>query len=461
VLTAVSLDASQGGDFRSGAVAGEEFDFRNHFECIPYSTPFRPARVTPRPVISGAQTAVVVGQSGEEIWTDKYGRVKVQFHWDRYGKADENSSCWIRVSEGWAGKNWGVIMLPRLGQEVVVSFLEGDPDQPLITGRVYNAEQMPPYDLPGEQTKSTLKSLSSKGGGGFNELRFEDKKGDEQVFIHAEKNLDIRVKNEAFETVEKDLHVIVQQNRFDHVENNRNEKVDQDAIINIGRDHHLKIDGKQAITIQGSRSLAVTGDVADKFDANHSESVGTAYYLKASQIVIEAAMGMTLKCGGNSVVIDPSGVTLTAPMITIDGSMVRIASGPGSPAMSGTAGSLVPAAAAQLAFEADKADPGEMAEIKAQQSEQQQGKYGAVRLDPHKPDDDSGKKKKKHWIEIELFDEEGKPVAGEPYRITLPDGSTVAEGTLNEKGFARVDDIDPGTCKVTFPQLDKDTWGPK
>ena len=160
--------------------------------------PYRPPRVTPKPIVQGPQTAVVVGKAGEEIWTDKYGRVKVQFHWDREGKRNENSSCWIRVSHPWAGKGWGAVAIPRIGQEVIVDFLEGDPDQPIITGRVYNAEQMPPYELPANQTQSGIKSRSSKGGDteNFNEIRFEDKKGSEEVYIHAEKDQNIVVEND-------------------------------------------------------------------------------------------------------------------------------------------------------------------------------------------------------------------------------------------------------------------------
>ncbi len=159
-------------------------EYQNSFEAMPTQSPFRPARVTPRPIIAGAQTAVVVGKSGEEIWTDEFGRIKVQFHWDRYGKRDENSSCWIRVAQSWAGKGWGSWYLPRVGQEVVVSFLGGDPDRPLGTGSVYNADQTVPYALPGEQTKSTLLSRSSKGGSAGNELRFEDRKDSEELFMH-------------------------------------------------------------------------------------------------------------------------------------------------------------------------------------------------------------------------------------------------------------------------------------
>ena len=146
--------------------------------------------MTPRPTIPGAQTAIVVGPAGEEIHTDEHGRIKVQFHWDREGKSDDKSSCWIRVSQAWAGPGWGALFLPRIGQEVVVDFLEGDPDRPLVTGCVYNGQNLPPYRrCPGEKTKSTMRSSSSPGGGGFNELRFEDAAGEEEIYLHAQKDL--------------------------------------------------------------------------------------------------------------------------------------------------------------------------------------------------------------------------------------------------------------------------------
>ena len=193
VVTSVQHSGSVAGDYRSGA--GGAFSYENSFTCIPFALPFRPVRRTPKPVVQGTQTAVVVGPPGEEIFPDKYGRVKVQFHWDREHKNDLDSSCWIRVGTFWAGKQWGMIHIPRIGQEVIVDFLEGDPDQPIIVGSVYNAEQMPPYTLPANKTQSGIKSRSSLGGGppNFNEFRFEDKKGSEEVYLHAEKDWTIMV----------------------------------------------------------------------------------------------------------------------------------------------------------------------------------------------------------------------------------------------------------------------------
>jgi len=189
-------------EFFGGSTTPVEL-YRCQVQLMKTDRHFRSARETPKPIVQGPQTAMVVGKSDDEIHTDEFGRVKVQFHWDRYGQNDENSSCWIRVSQLWAGKNWGAMHIPRIGQEVIVSFMEGDPDRPIITGRVYNAVNMPPYDLEGNKTQSGIKSRSTKGGGveNYNELRFEDKKGSEEVYLHAEKNLTIKVEDAEAETV--------------------------------------------------------------------------------------------------------------------------------------------------------------------------------------------------------------------------------------------------------------------
>jgi type VI secretion system secreted protein VgrG len=263
--------------YESGSAA-EGSGFEVSFEGMDASEPFRPERISPKPLVQGPQTAIVVGGSGEEIWTDEYGRVKVQFHWDREGKADENSSCWIRVAQVWAGKKWGAMYIPRIGQEVIVEFLEGDPDRPIVTGRVYNAENMPPYDLPDNKTMSTLKSNSSKGGQGFNEIRFEDKKGEEQIFIHGEKNLDIHIKNDRFEF--------------------------------IGNDRHLNVKGKQAVKIEDSLSVEVANDVAEVYKANHSEEVSDDYFLKGTNLVIEGSTNITLKVGQSFIEIESGGVKI-------------------------------------------------------------------------------------------------------------------------------------------------------
>ncbi len=307
LVTNVALHADAG-EFASGDRKGEFFSC--NFTVIELHQAFRAARLTPKPIVQGPQTAMVVGPKGEEIHTDKYGRVKVQFHWDRYGKADENSSCWIRVASEWAGKKWGAIYLPRIGQEVIVEFLEGDPDRPIITGRVYNGEAMPPYELPGKATISTLKSNSSKGGGGFNEIRFEDKKGEEQIFMHGEKNLDLNIKNDAFELIGNDRHLVIKKDQIEHVENNRSEIVDADHMEKIGKDRHLKVVGKEAKEVGDSQSLTVKGDVIEVFKTNHSEATTGDYYLKADNIVIEGMTNVTIKVGGSSIAIAADGIAL-------------------------------------------------------------------------------------------------------------------------------------------------------
>lgn len=445
--------------YRSGHA--DPFDYSNRFEAIPNSVPFRPARNARKPKIEGTQTAVVVGPSGEEIYTDLYGRIKVQFFWDREGKKDENSSCWIRVAQGWAGKNWGSIFTPRIGQEVMVSFLEGDPDRPIITGSVYNADQMPPYTLPDEHTKSTIKSMSSKGGGGFNEIRLEDSKGNEQVFIHGEKDLDVRIKNDRKEWIGRDRHLMVVRDKFEKVGRDDHIEITRDQIEKVGRDHHVEITGKAAIKITGSNSLTVQGDVIEEFKSNHSSQVTQNLYLKAMQIVIEASTGITLKVGGNFITIDPSGVAVKGTLIQLNSA---------GAALSGSAGSMVSPLSPTAALEAVKADPGAMTAAQAGQTAMPANltlasvapvrRSAATDAATHDPNSEEARDKK-HWIEIELVDEEGQPVPGEPYRITLPDGTTVADGTLDAKGWARVDNIDPGSCKVTFPNLDKEAWEKK
>jgi type VI secretion system secreted protein VgrG len=221
---------------------------------------FRPLRLTPRPRMGGPQTAVVVGPGGEEIYCDKYGRVKVQFHWDRYGKKNENSSCWVRVSNPWAGANWGGMAIPRMGQEVIVDFLEGDPDQPIITGRVYNADQMPPYALPANATQTGIKSRSSKGGGGanFNEIRFEDKKGSEQVFLHAEKNQDIEVEKDETHWVGNDRKKNIDHDETTVVKNNRTETVGVNEKIDIGANRTETVGANETISVSGNRTETVS-----------------------------------------------------------------------------------------------------------------------------------------------------------------------------------------------------------
>jgi type VI secretion system secreted protein VgrG len=301
VLTSVQ----HGGSVDNYRSSGQDFAYSNSFTCIPLALPYRPPRVTAKPTVPGTQTAVVVGPPGEEIFTDKYGRVKVQFHWDREGKNNADSSCWIRVATSWAGKSWGGIHTPRIGQEVVVDFLEGDPDQPIIVGSVYNADMMPPYSLPAEKTKSTLKSRSTLKGGltNWNEIRFEDKKGNEQIFINAERDMDLRVENNTREFTGADRHLIVKANQFELVES----------------DKHGHVKGKHVEKIDGAMSLQVGDKRHEKVGTADSLEVGQEIHLKAGmKIIIEAGTQISLVGPGGFVDIGPAGVTIQGTMVKIN-----------------------------------------------------------------------------------------------------------------------------------------------
>ena len=255
---------------------GSGSTYKVKFDAIPSDQQFRPPRRTPKPFVQGPQTAVVVGPSGDEIFTDKYGRVKVQFHWDRYGKKDEKSSCWVRVSQPWAGQNFGFVHIPRIGQEVVISFLEGDPDQPLITGRVYNAQQMPPWDLPANATQSGVLSRSSKGGAyaNANAIRFEDKKGSEELWLHAEKDQLTEVENDETKWVGHDRTKTIDHDETVHVKHDRTETVDNNETITIGVDRTESVGNNEKITIGVNRTESVGANEDITIGANRTETVG-------------------------------------------------------------------------------------------------------------------------------------------------------------------------------------------
>lgn len=261
--------------FAVGSGTDEDI-FHCAFTAIEQNTPFRPPRSTNKPIVQGPQTAVVVGPSGDEIYTDQYGRVKVQFHWDRLGKKDQDSSCWVRVSHPWAGKNWGMIAIPRIGQEVVVDFLEGDPDQPIITGRVYNADQMPPYALPANATQTGILSRSSKGGSGANcnELRFEDKKGAEQVYLHAEKNQDISVENDETHSVGHDRKKTIDHDETTMVAHDRTETVGNNETITIGVNRTETVGSNETITVGANRTRNVGQNEIVNVALTRTHSVG-------------------------------------------------------------------------------------------------------------------------------------------------------------------------------------------
>ena len=277
-------------------VANQE-EYTNLFEALPASVTFRPPRHTPRPSIAGSQTATVVGKSGEEIWTDQYGRIKVKFHWDQSAAQDETSSCWIRVDQGWAGKAWGSLFVPRIGQEVIVTFLEGDPDRPLVTGSVYNAQQTVPYTLPDDQTKSTVKTNSSKGGSGFNEIRFEDKADSEELFIHAQKDMNVTVLNDQTNTIKQNRTTTIQEK-------------DETLIVDKGN-RSVKVNtGNETHEVKGTRDLTVTGAETHTNKADFTQNISGNCTLKISgNLSIEVSGSVQIKAGTS--LTNKAGTSLT------------------------------------------------------------------------------------------------------------------------------------------------------
>ncbi len=406
------------------------------FACVPAEVLFRPARLTPRPLVHGSQTARVVGPEGEEIQTDEFGRVKVQFNWDREGneggepkRHGADSSCWIRVSQGLAGGAYGMMFLPRVGQEVVVDFLEGDPDQPVIIGRLYNADQRPPYELPAEKTKSVIKTNSTVGGGGSNEIRFEDLKDREQLLLHAQKNLHIRVRNDRIENIDHDRHLTVKENKYELVKKGKHSEVTLDCQQKVG----------------GNKLVAVSGDLGQEISGKHSDKVGTDYYLYAGQdLVLEAGSSLTLKVGGNFIKIDASGITILGTKVDINCSGGSAGVGTGVPLQEFdpplTADTVTPGLDFRYSG-ADAPPPGTVGQDVA-------GLTG----EPSDQEVDTS------WIEIELVDEAGQPVPREAYEIIAPDGETIRRGQLNELGQAHVSLPEQGTYNVCFPNLDARAW---
>ena len=285
---------------------GKSHYYNNSFTAIPKTVSYRPPRDTERPTVRGVQPALVVGPKDEEIWVDSYGRVKVQFYWDRVGQKNEKSSCWVRVSQIWAGKNWGGITIPRIGQEVLVDFLEGDPDRPIIVGRVYNADQTVPYGLPANQTQSGIKSRSSKNGtsSNYNEIRFEDLKGSEKITVWAEKDMDT--------TVEHDDTQTIQNNRTINVTGTHTETIVKDTTIEITQGNHsLTLDvGNQ------STKLDVGNQTTQLAVGNQSTNCDLG------KISLTAMQSITLTVGGSSITVDQMGVTIQGMMIKITGDVM-------------------------------------------------------------------------------------------------------------------------------------------
>ena len=300
LLTAITHTGSQPQALEEEG-GSEPTRYGNHFNAVPADHVWRPL-CEHKPLMDGPQMAVVTGPEGEEIHCDQYGRVKVRFPWDRYAKKDEHSSAWLRVSQGWAGGQYGFTALPRIGHEVIVSFLDGDPDQPIITGRTYHATNTPPYALPEHKTRTTLKTQTHQGEGS-NELRFEDEADQEQIYIHAQKDLDLLTENNRTEVIKNDSHLTVDNHRKTQIKGNAHTTVDGDRRVQTGQDH----------------SFHVTGTLYLKAGTAWLSDAGTELHIKAGQkAVIEAGAEITLKAGGSFVKIDPGGVALGGAAIKLN-----------------------------------------------------------------------------------------------------------------------------------------------
>ncbi len=347
LLTEVTHSALVG-SYGSGDAGASSYT--NRVTAIRTDVHFRPARLTPKPVVQGLHTALVVGPKGEEIHTDEYGRVRVQFFWDRHGKKDDKSSCFVRVAQPLAGRRWGFSGVPRIGQEVVVAFLEGDPDWPLIIGSVYNGEQMPPYLGKGLDPKhghnfniTGYKSNSTKGGDGFNEWRFDDTKGKEQIFIHGERNLDVRIKKDSMEHVGGNRHLNVIGSQHEqiggdkhlYVKTNHVEKIDGAMMLEVVKDQDITVSACKTETVASDLDLSVGGERKEQVSGDDSLTVGKNLQAKVGQktavesgqeihlkagmkVVLEAGMQITLKGAGGFVDIGPSGVTIQGTMVLIN-----------------------------------------------------------------------------------------------------------------------------------------------
>lgn len=288
VVTALKTTASQTN--QSGAVQSGSAVYSNDFECVPKETPYRPAIRVQKPLIHGVQTAVVTGDPGDEQHIDRFGRVKVQFHWDREGKFNGQSSCWIRVAQNWAGNKWGAFFFPRVGQEVLVEFINGDPEQPIVSGAVYNSDLMPPYALPAKKTQSGIKTRSTKSGGpdNFNELRFEDDKGKELLFMQAEKDHHFNIKNDQHDTIGND--------RLTDIVNNETLNIGNDRLIDVGNNDTLKVGkvltveaGDKIVLKAGGASITLEKSGAITIKGTDIKVKGTDVKVNGTQIALKAA----------------------------------------------------------------------------------------------------------------------------------------------------------------------------
>ncbi|PTL85567.1 type VI secretion system Vgr family protein [Vitiosangium sp. GDMCC 1.1324] len=486
--------------------------YRNSFKCMPSNVPFRPRRTTPVPHLNGLQTATVVGPGGEEIHTDEHGRIKVQFHWDREGQRDDKASCWVRVSQTWGGPAWGAVYLPRIGQEVVVRFLEGNPDRPLIAGTVYNGGNPTPYSLPDDKTKSTLKSASSLGSDGFNEFRIEDAAGEEEIFTHAQKDEDLVTENDKDQLVRGYEDLLVKKDRKRTVEGNQRLRVvlDDASLIEGNQStrvagnrttrtsgsHDESIEGNQAITVAKNETLSVTQTASESVGLARTLTVGGAFLVDVALAKNEAVGGLksvqvagslseyvigsrqevvskdsALKVGGNfqteikgqlseTVGKDVKNDVGKNQEVGVKESTAMLAK---SFELKADKFSLVVNGKLILSMEkggkvqlAPKTFTLDGSDIKV--------KGAKVKLEPAGSMTDKSVKLKeleaikeaqiKKSVHVEMVLPDNSALAGQKFEVKLPDGSKKS-GSVDGSGAASVSEAKPGRAEISFPDLAK------
>jgi len=501
-----------------GDVAGIHDGYRNRFRALDATAPFRPTRRTPRPVMGGPQTATVVGPSGEEIHVDGEGhaRIKVQFHWDRKGKRDDRSSAWVRLAQAWAGPGFGALIVPRIGQEVLVRFLEGNPDRPLVSGAIYNGQNAPPVQLPDDRTCSTLRSDSSPSNGGYNELRLEDAKDQERIHLHGQKderievvndkrqrvggNEDLRVDKDRSQTVKGMQSLEVKENDASEIQGSKAATITHDRSTRVYADHREQIGGSSSVTVGGSRALTVLSVSTELVGAASALTIGGAYTVQVAAAVNEAVGGAKLvTVGGARIEIvgasrdenvgKDAQVTVGGDYATEVVGAVKVSVGKDlSEDVAGATGIETPKPASWVArkfqLEADDVSiivGGKKAfSLKSSGNVQVAGASVTVtgsavtlkgasiaKSGGEGPSGGSAQVKQlkplpgdRAHVQIQLKDQHGKPMANEPFRVELPGGKTRA-GKLDGSGRASVPGAKEGAAKVTFPNLDKNAWKKK
>jgi type VI secretion system secreted protein VgrG len=462
--------------------------YRSAFQCVPAGTPFRPRR-PPRRLQQVLETAVVVGPEGREIHCDAHGRIKVQFHWDRAGRRNEHASCWIRVLQPWAGAGWGVQFIPRVGMEVMVAFLGGDVDRPVILGSVYNAEHPPPFPLPAERTKSGIRTQSSRGGDGYNELSFEDRKGYERVFLRAEKDLDVQVEHNETRritvnqvtTVNQNQYAVIGGNRLSTIAGNAVEAIGGNATQTVEGDRHAEVRGNRAEvlhrdgslqvegsldtrvggrerhTVGGAADLVIGGDYTLRVTGNHcvvvgaadarrasvQHTLGAAEYSSTGPLEIQSAEGIELRCGASVVRIGPESISVCSPSIGLYAGEARVLLAEDKAKIVARDEAVLQANALHLRGQGASVDLTDAAEVRGSQVRLGRGGSGSDSIEAPR---------RARKTKIELTDQDGRPLAGQRFVLRLESGEERV-GVVDDQGKAELEIQGGGAATIVFPDV--------